>query len=49
MFTEEEKKELMDWVKYVGQNTYTVKVWVTIWSVIVIGIAAITLYLHLMK
>lgn len=44
MFTEEEKKEFMEWVKFIGQNTYTVKVWVTIWSVVAIVAALIALY-----
>lgn len=44
MFTEEEKKEFMEWVKFIGQNTYTVKVWVTIWSVVAIVAGAIALY-----
>lgn len=44
MFTEEEKKDLMEWIKFIGQNTYTVKVWVTIWSVVAIIAAMIALY-----
>lgn len=47
MFTEEEKKDLMEWISYIGRSVYTVKVWVTIWSVVAIGAAAIALYFNL--
>lgn len=49
VFTEQDKKAIMDYLKEIANDAYTIKAWVNFWSILSIIAAVVFLFILVMK